>query len=67
MTMEHSVKLNCLNMHIVIIFDLIAHGVVMEGKRKMTGGLQTFGGHFIISSVAIYVNLEMLNSKININ
>jgi len=28
--------------------NLIGHGVVMEGNRKMTGCLQTFGGHCII-------------------
>ena len=41
MTIEHSVTLNCLN----LLLNLIGHGVIMEGNRKMTGCLQTFGGH----------------------
>jgi len=44
MTMKLSVKLKCLKMH-RSCFNLIGHGVVMEGNRKMTGCLQTFGGH----------------------
>ena len=39
-TMTHSVKLKCLKM-LRIFFNLIGHGVVMEGERKMTGCLQT--------------------------
>jgi len=55
MTMEHLVKLNCLNMHGNIF---IGHGVVLEGNRKMTGCLQTFGGHCIQS-------VEKLNKTLN--
>jgi len=29
---------------------LTEHGVVIEGNRKMTGCLQTFGGHCILST-----------------
>ena len=44
MTMKHSVKLKCLKM-LRSFFNWIGHGVVMEGNRKTTGCLQTFGGH----------------------
>jgi len=44
MTIKHSVKLKCLKMH-RSFFNLIGHGVVMEGNWKMTGCLETFGGH----------------------
>ena len=33
--------------HALKLLNLIGHGVVMEGNRKMTGCLQTFGGHCI--------------------
>ena len=45
MTIKHSVKLKCLKKGLGAFFNLIGHGVVMEGNRKMTGCLQTFGGH----------------------
>jgi len=41
MTLKHSVKIKCLKMH-RSFFNLIEHGVVMEGNRKMTGCLQTY-------------------------
>jgi len=44
MSMKNSVKLKCLKMQRSFL-NLIWHGVVMEGNRKMTGCLQTFGGH----------------------
>jgi len=44
--MEHSVKLNLFE-HAKDLLNLIGHGVVIEGNRKMTGCLQTFGGHCI--------------------
>jgi len=34
-------------MHRIKLFNMIGHGVVMEGNRKMTGCLQNFGGHCI--------------------
>jgi len=56
MTMKHSVKLKCLKMHRSCFFYLIGHGVVMEGNRKMTGCLQTFGGYcrFVLSYPGLY-------------
>ena len=46
--MRHSVKLKCLKMHWSFL-NLIGHGVVMEVNRKMTGCLQTYGGHCIVT------------------
>ena len=46
--MKHSVKFKCLKMH-RSFFNLIRHGVVIEGNKKMTGCLQTFGGHCILN------------------
>jgi len=52
MTMKHSVKLKYSKIHRSFL-NLIGHGVVMESNifRKMTGGLQTFGGHCIYNTV----------------
>jgi len=44
MTMEHVVKM-C--EHAYELLNVIEHSVVMEINRKMTGCLQTFGGHCI--------------------
>jgi len=52
MTMKHLVIVKCLKMHRSFL-NLIGHGVVMEGNRKMTGCLQTFGGHCIFIDVMI--------------
>jgi len=47
MTIKHSVK--CVRKCIgFFLLNLIGHGVVMEGNRKMTGCLQTFGGHCML-------------------
>jgi len=47
------------------LFNLIGHGVVMEGNRKMPGCLQTFGGHCIQSvenEMKHLINLEKRGS-----
>ena len=62
MTMEHSVKLNCLN---ILRRNLIGHGVVMEGNRKMSGCLQTFGWHCIyVVHSSFKLKLEILLDKL---
>jgi len=44
--------------HACELLSLIGHGVVMEGNRKLTGWLQTFGGHCILTQQTdnCYVN-----------
>jgi len=44
--MEHSVKLF---EHAYELFNLIGHAVIMNGNRTMTGCLQTFGGHCLVT------------------
>jgi len=65
MTMKHSVKFKCLKIHRSFL-NLIGHGVVMEGNRKKTGCLQTFGGHCMLvfsvyslcSAITIYFDFH---------
>ena len=60
--MKHSVKLKCLKMH-RSFFNLIGHGVVMESNRKMTGFLQTCGGHCIIVTIAVCTGVRMPGAR----
>jgi len=56
--MEHSVKLNCLNMQMELL-NFIEHSVVMEGNRKMRGCLKTFGGHCISLFINNIYNIHL--------
>jgi len=49
--------------HAQKLLNLIGHGVVKEGHRKLTGCLQTFGGHCI----EVYTQFSYIGENLKVD